>query len=62
MLLAIDYHLPTNTLELQTYKKEILKVPLNSIKVQNNPTKTKIVHAIEVAGDKPRLFKVEGYG
>lgn len=58
MLQAIDYHLPTNTLQLQTYKNELLKVPLNKIRVQNNPSKPKIVHSIQVGSENPRVFKI----
>lgn len=44
MLTAIDYHQPTNSFQLMTYKNKLLKIPVEQLKVVNNPSKPKIVH------------------
>ena len=64
MLTSIDYNLPSNCLHLHTYRRQLLKVPISQISVQNNPKKSRILHSIDIKTDEktPRTFQVEGYG
>jgi hypothetical protein len=64
ILTAIDYHLPTNTFQLTTFRKQIFQVPVSQLIVRHNPKKPKIVHEIEYSTEKEqnKIFKIEGYG
>jgi hypothetical protein len=64
MLTAIDFHHPSNTFRLETYRKERLSVLPQYLTIRNNPAKPRIVHELEIQieDNNSRVFKVEGYG
>lgn len=64
ILQSIDYAPSENLFHLQTYKNELLQVPVSKIQFKCNPQKPKIIHELVVVkeGEEGRVFKIEGYG
>ena len=45
-LRAIDFNLPSNSLELTTYRKHILTVPIQQLSVNYSPNNQNIIHEL----------------